>query len=287
MSDLGSDVTQIVDGEFADDVRFPIRKAAVAGWLYATTSQIAAKVASLLFGSLTGQAGKVITVNGAEDGFEFTTGGGGGGSGGLYDISMGVPLLSAVEQVGTAGGRFTWTERAGIALNVKYNGTDSGTPDIAGFGVDAPPAGDFHIAALSLNNQRNGRYTGRIMGIRESSSGKMRLIGMFSAGHWAIMMASYSNTTTRVSNAESGQYYGLADGAVWMHLKRVGSNLSFGWSRDGANPIFYQTESQTTYCPTFDQIVIGGFFEHTDNMLDSSFTYLCYDDDAGSRVMGG
>lgn len=212
-------------------------------------------------------------------------GSGGGGGGGLYDISMGVPLLSSLTQIGTIGGRFTWTENPGVALNVKYNGTDSGTPDLAGFGV-AKPVGDFHVAWLVLGNQPLGRYVGQAFGIRESSSGKLRIVGQFNNGHYTYGIMSYAGPTTRVANSETGQYYGAATTPVWLHLRLVGTTLSFGQSRDGANPVWNFNESVTTYCPTFDQLFFGGFFEHTDNVVGASMTYLCYDANADARHMG-
>lgn len=80
MADLGTDIAQIVDGDVNDTVRIPVRKGAVAGWLYSTTAQLAAYVATKLFGDPTGQAGKAIIVNATEDGFEFGEASGGGGS---------------------------------------------------------------------------------------------------------------------------------------------------------------------------------------------------------------
>lgn len=79
MSDIGDEITEIDDGDLADTVRVPVRKAAVTGWLYATLSQIALYTGAKLFGSKTGNAGKVIAVNTGETAFEFIDAGGSSG----------------------------------------------------------------------------------------------------------------------------------------------------------------------------------------------------------------
>ncbi len=184
MSDLGSDVTQILDADLAadDNVRIPLRKSATPGWLYATASQIAIKVASLLFGSLVGHAGEAVLVNGTEDGFEFGAGGGGGG--GSSDVvakallqwdSAGVLTIATDENVASVTrlgtGNFTVTFTSAIPADCVVLmhgrfGTVASTAPFMILKVDNNPGlglttTDFTFAVSDMNTPADPYTAGR------------------------------------------------------------------------------------------------------------------------------
>lgn len=71
MSDLGLDIDPIDNGDLEDDVRIPVRKAAVPGWLYLTLGQIWMYIYAKLFPDLTGKAGMIFIVDEYEQSFDF------------------------------------------------------------------------------------------------------------------------------------------------------------------------------------------------------------------------
>lgn len=214
--------------------------------------------------------------------------GGGGGAGGLFDISAGVPALASLTQYGSAS-FFAWTENTGVALNVK-NHTSTGGISIGGFVEAAWPVGDFHYAWLVLPNQARRRYYGPAIGIRDSATDRTQIFSFLShasGGAGTISFMNFNNPTSRASVVtETGEFIGYPVPWYWAHMKRTGTNIEYGWSTDGANPLFPYNYSQTSWCANPDSIFFGTFCESADYFANQNWTYLCYDKAAGSRHMG-
>lgn len=213
----------------------------------------------------------------------------GGGGTPLFDISMGVPPMSGLTQYGSSS-YFGWTENPGIALNVKNHTSTSGI-SIGGFLDTAWPSGDFHYTWLILNNQARRRFFGPAIGIRDSASGRVQAFSYLShasGGAGTISFMNFNSPTSRSSVVtETGEFIGFPVPWYWAHMKRTGTSIQYGWSTDGANPLFPYNYSETSWTASPDQIFFGCFCESTDFFANQNWTLLCYDKNADARVMGG
>lgn len=215
-------------------------------------------------------------------------GGGGGGGGGFFDISAGVPAMASLTTFGS-GSHFAWTERAGIALNVKNIATTSGI-SLGGFVENSWPVGDFHYAWLVLPNQAKRRYYGPAIGIRDSATNRLQIFSFLShasGGAGTIGLMNFTGPTTRNSVvSETNEFIGYPVPWYWAHMKRTGTNIQYGWSTDGVNPVFPYNQSQTSWTASPNSIFFGAFCESSDFFANQNWTFLCYDKNANARVMG-
>lgn len=72
-----------------------------------------------------------------------------------------------------------------------------------------------------------------------------------------------------------------------MHVASDGTDLRFGSSHDGANPVWIESTTLAAFMGTVDEIYVGGFYEpSTGQQQYVSYSIVCYDDDGDARVVG-
>lgn len=227
-----------------------------------------------------GEAGQILTLNASS--VPVWANGGAGGGGGLYDISMGVPV--APTQVSADPAKFSHLERPTKALNVKYTGGGLG-PSLAGYQIPKPATPTWSIAMLALHNNSNASYYAMAIGLRDATSLKLSTFCLFDGVHNAWEIMGWNDYNSRAASV--GGAGGVANTSpIWLHVDFDGINFRFGQSKDGANPVWLWSEAIGGFLGTIDDIFIGGFFETANDVPGTSVTILCYDPNAASRVMG-
>lgn len=209
--------------------------------------------------------------------------GGGGGSAGLFDISMGVPLLSALTPIGSAYA--TYTENPELGINVKNTTTVGGNSTLLGW-TKAKPATEFHVATLQLPQVSRLNYWRPMIGVFNSANGRFETISMnidASTGG-QIELAVWSAYNNRVSTAAVNGPYSL--GPFWMHVKFDGAHIFYGYSFDGANPFWAFTRTLADYVGAITDVFVGMFAFTSDALNGQNNTVLCWDEDGNARVMG-
>lgn len=212
-------------------------------------------------------------------------GGGGGGSRGLYDISKGVPPLASLQQVGPVGS-YAWTENPGVALNVKQIGNPGGI-HLVGFNKTlAGAAFDYAVLALPTFDGRN--YYGPSIGLYNSANGRYQALTFATSnGYSGYSFANWNNDSSRAALTEPS-YGPSTKSNIWMHVKSDGTTLSYGWSDDGANPMWLFTAPATGDWlgdpPT--HVFFGAFNELSNAQQNGNVTILCVDDAASTRKPG-
>lgn len=212
------------------------------------------------------------------------SGGGGGAGGGLYDISMGVPALASLTTVGAS--YHTFSERSGIALNVKNTSSPGANSTLGGF-LKAVPGSSFHVAVLALPTVGRYDFKSASIGVYNSANGRFEVMSLSQAhgfsGFSKGQFTAYNNRVA-VSDTNDGP---AGYGPVWLHIKYDGSNLTFGYSVDGANPIWPYSVTYASFVSDATHIFFGQFSYSGDSLLGTNTTILCYDDNADARIMGG
>jgi hypothetical protein len=164
-----------------------------------------------------------------------------GGGTVLYDISMGVPTISSMTTVGSTG-NFAFTENSGKGVNVKIHTSVGGTPTLAGF-RKAVPGSSFHVAVLALHTSIGKRWFGPTIGVYNSANGRFHTFGALFLDNNSpfFSVATWSASNVRVGTSDDANVR-FNERTFWLHVKSDGTNLQFGVSVDGANPVFYATK---------------------------------------------
>lgn len=239
--------------------------------------------------NFTGAGVAVTDVSGVAT-VDIPGGGGGGGGGGfpmLYDLSKGVPLLSsALTPVGNAT-YFSWDENPGIGLNVKQFANGGGVTRLAGF-TNPIPGSTFHVAVLALPTTERQNYYGISIAAYNSANDHYHQLNISGAnGFNGMELSTWAGVDNRVGNASNTTGPFLIHAPLWLHIKSDGTDLSFGWSVDGANPVFpYTGVAISSYLSDVTDVFFGMFIYNSEYLQDANVTFLCYDDDADARVMG-
>lgn len=207
--------------------------------------------------------------------------GGGGGGGGLYDISMGVPVSPTT--VGASP--LAFSENPGKGLTVKVTAA-SVTQRLGGWLI--PNAGTpFNVCALMLSNEANGNYFSAGIGVHNATSGRYVTIYVPADSNTQAEFAKWNSGTSRASNGNlsiGGPSYTTP---LWLHCMSDGTSLLMGTSHDGANPIWSFVSTLADWIGSVDNFFVGGYFESFAGQINGiSFSCLCFDDNAGARVVG-
>lgn len=220
---------------------------------------------------------------------ETVTGGGGGGAvTGMFDLSKGVPLMSTFTTVsGGANNMFTFKEKAGVALNVMYNGGAGGTPYLGGFLKNLANKQVGHWAVLMLSNIDNRNYHGPSIGFHDTATDRyLAFVLAHAAGYTGYSLQRWLGPANRQAITEPSRGV-LPNAPTWLHVKGNGTTMKFGTSHDGANPVWYFEIAISEFMGNYDQLFFGAFAQGSEDMPGANYTILCYDDDADNRPMGG
>ena len=220
---------------------------------------------------------------------ETVTGGDGGGAvTGMFDLSKGVPLMSTFTTVsGGANNMFTFKEKAGVALNVMYNGGAGGTPCLGGFLKNVANKQVGHWAVLILSNIDNRNYHGPTIGFHDTATDRyLALVLAHAAGYTGYSLQRWIGPANRQAISEPSRGV-LPNAPTWLHVKGNGTTMKFGTSHDGANPVWYFEIAISEFMGNYDQLFFGAFAQGSEDMPGANYTILCYDDDADNRPMGG
>lgn len=210
--------------------------------------------------------------------------GGGGGGGGFYDISMGVPLLSAVTKIGNPV-NFAFTENPGKGLNVKSMANPGGN-SLAGFQLPIPGS-PFHVAALALPTHTDKNYYGIAIGGFNSANSRYDVVWFGdTSGFRGAQSSQWASPTNRTGAGDDGGAFGQKGLATWIHFKSNGLVMEYGFSVDGANPVWVFSRNISSYLLAVTDVFFGQFSDNSDFKINTNVTYLCYDDNADARVMG-
>lgn len=211
-----------------------------------------------------------------------------GNQSGLYDLSAGVPRLSAFTLVDPSL-LLTNTENPGSGINIKVTGLTPISPNVAGLAL-AVPSTPYSVAVLTLFNGQPQAYVGISGGWRDSASGKLDLLnyGSYSVGSQCEHQ-TYNSPSSRAGAVFVGGPYVNLGQPVWMHLADDGTNVSYGISGDGANPFSILSFAKSGgFLTNYNQIFIGMFpdGESSHSATGMSVSILCYDENGLNRVVG-
>lgn len=228
-----------------------------------------------------GTSGQFLKTNGVGADPAWAAAGGGGG---LYDISMGVPLLSALTNIGPLYS--TYTERAGKGLNVANTASVGANSTLLGWTKGKPAGATFHVAALMLPQLGRDNYWRPAMGLYNSGNGRFETIALCidpgTQGTIELETWSAYNNRTGTSVVNGPYTYG----PTWMHVKYDGTNIYYGYSIDGCNPQWSFTRLPATYLVAITDVFFGMFAFNNTARTGQNLTVLCYDENGNARVMG-
>lgn len=210
---------------------------------------------------------------------------------GLYDISAGVPLISAGTQINIGGGTSTIsiTQNAGKSISVTNGATPNGTNGLAGItfskaslGISSTP---YLVAGLTLGlNPGDVNYAGVCIGFGQSSTGKFATLGNHLGAGLFLEEWSSKDTRSSVTAVPAAAIVG----PVWIAIKDDGTNMWFYISQDGA--IWYAVSNGTyasydlTGAP--DEIFIGLSGAGVGLAAGCAASFLCVDPNGLTRVVG-
>lgn len=209
---------------------------------------------------------------------------GGGGSGGLYDISMGVPAAGSLTVVGDTT-HHTLTQNGTAGLNVKYTSNAGSVREITGWKLAITAPSPYQFAILVAMNMSDQNYYGAEAGFYNSSNGKFRTFNISTTVSPGIeTWTAYNN---RVSASNVPNFF--TSGLFWMHVGYDGTNLTYGFSQDGATPFIAVTEPATTNLGGAPTDVFFGMF--TDpleggQVLGQNVSILAVDPNGLARKVG-
>jgi hypothetical protein len=221
-----------------------------------------------------------------------TGGGGGGGSRMLFDLGT-MPALSSFTQVAVSGS-VSVVENPGKAITIINSAppNDSGL-FTSGIALPAPGSTPYRVAVFALPNSAANNYANVGVGIRDSSTGKIDLMGiLMSIGGSSGSFGQFENDTFNSPTVRAGAT-GLGKSAnnfsagVWLAVRDDGTNIHWEYSADGATFVTILTKAHGAFVATADEIYLG--VEWDENIfggLQQSVSFLACDVNGLTRVVG-
>lgn len=268
-----------------------------------TTDQLLAKVSALDYdatwvnaptgGSVPvgGSTGQVLTKVSGTDfdvDWETVTGGSGGGFPMLFDLSKGVPALSAVTAVGSS---VTTSENAGIAISVSHTPATNNVLALKGFNFPLPGGSTWKAGFYILYTAPDVNWCGISFGFADSGAAHYQTVFLPKGRNDSTAtFETWSALTTRASATNTNDVAVPHIGAgIWLVLEKTASNYIWSMSVDGVHTYPLQTIAiGSIYPTTIDKLFVGfdPVFEDTAAIVPVTLSILCYDNAFGSRVMG-
>jgi hypothetical protein len=198
-------------------------------------------------------------------------------TGGLYDLSAGVPTLASLTAVNISGTTSS-SENSGKGFSVKDTGKN--TTSLAGYRKAVPGATPYLVAMLVLCSG-SGLFQWTF---GWSNGTAYETIGFVLGASPAGLTETWTNSTTRAGFG-SPVNYGVGISPFWVGLKDDGTNRVFMVSSDGAN---FTTINSAAKSGAFlggsgyTSIFLGVRPADTNNGV---MTCVCYDEAGLSRVV--
>ena len=241
-----------------------------------------------LSGGLAGQVlQKYDNGNGDYGWRTIDTSGAGGSGGGIFNLSPGVPALSAFTQMDPTPCT-TFAENPGKALGMKITSAHPNSPNIVGM-TKAAPAAPYSLAILCLYSAPQVPYNGVAYGWYDPSTGKYDVC-VFEQDNYnegqTFESQNYTSPTDRVNCGTVGTNP-VIRGLFWLHLTDDGTNIKWGYSIDGISivPMYSYVKANGYLAGLYTNVFIGIFSdgEAGNSFLGSGLNILCWDENGANR----
>lgn len=206
----------------------------------------------------------------------------------LFDLSKGVPALSAVTAVGTS---VTTAENPGISLSVSHTPATNNVLALKGLNFPLPAGSTWKAGFYCLYNAPDVNWCGISFGFGDSGAAHYQTVFLPKGRNDSTAtFETWSALATRASATNTNDVAVPHIGAgIWLVLEKTATNYIWSISSDGANTYPLQSIVIASMYPTTINKLFVGFdpvFEDTAAIVPVTLSILCYDDAFGSRVVG-
>jgi hypothetical protein len=231
----------------------------------------------------------VLTADSTQaSGVKWAAGGGGSGSNHFaQNLSVGVPALAGLTQIGISGTvGVTANGTAALTIFDTAPPPDSGVK-LVGLSQSAPGSTPYRVAFYAMVDGVPRNFVGFWWGWRNSTSGKLSIVQFLPS--FGFQASAWNSNTSR-STVGSGSLVPLIafmQGGGWFGIRDDGTKVYWELSFTGANwePIQTITKSGS-FLSSYDQVACGLYDDSTSSSVLASVSVLAWDVGAISRSVG-